>query len=229
MAEADLIGMSATSATRPQVPPTFGARPRLGTDPFSFAAPAGRNKPFVLDMATTTVASGKIRKAALEGRQVPQGWMTDARGQPTTDARATYEKGFLTPLGGTPELSNHKGYGLAVMVNILTSCLTGASLITSPGHTTRTPGSMELAHFFQAIDPTLFRPLAEFKESVDELIDTLRATEPIDPKRPVMVHGDPEEVAKERHAREGIEVSAALAGKVKAIAAAAGAPYLLGI
>lgn len=227
-AEQGVIGMSATSASAPRVVPTFGAEQRLGTDPISFAAPARRNPPFVLDMATSTVASGKIRNAATEGREIPIGWMTDRDGRPTTNAReAYYEGGMHTPLGGTPELSSHKGYGLAAMVNILTTCLAGGSLVTAPDHPHRTPGSMELAHFFLAIDPGLFRERSAFEDTLDQFIDDLHATKPVDPAQPVLVAGDPEEKKKQTRLVEGIPVPPGLAGKIQGLAEAAGVPYLL--
>ena len=87
-------------------------------------------------MATTTVAAGRIRNKANEGLPCPPGWVLDKEGLPSTDPLEAREKGgFLTSLGGSPENSSYKGYGLAVMVNILGSCLSGATLITDPMHT----------------------------------------------------------------------------------------------
>ena len=94
--------------------------------------------PFLLDMATTTVAAGRIRNKANEGLPTPPGWVTTKDGQPSTDPLEASEKGgFLTSLGGSPEGSSYKGYGLAAMVNILASCLSGSTLITDPMHTKR--------------------------------------------------------------------------------------------
>lgn len=229
IAAAGLIGMAATSCPRVQVVPTHGAEPKLSTDPWSFAAPAGRNPPFVLDMATSTTAAGKVRNRANEGRPIPSGWAVDAAGQPVTDAEQVFRIGaFLTPLGATPELASHKGYGLAVMVNILTTCLSGGSLVTSPGHPFRVPGTQSLNHYFQIMDPALFRPEGDFRADVDELVDSLRATRPIDPSRPVLVAGDPEEAERERRSREGIAVEPGLARKIEAIARDCGARFLLG-
>ena len=113
------------------VAPTFGKQAKLGTDPWSFAAPTTDGRPFLLDMATTTVAAGRIRNKANEGLECPPGWVLNRDGLPSTDPMVAREKGgFLTSLGGSPENSSYKGYGLAVMVNILGSCLSGATLIT---------------------------------------------------------------------------------------------------
>jgi LDH2 family malate/lactate/ureidoglycolate dehydrogenase len=142
--EAGLIGMVTTSASGIQVAPTFGAQARLGTDPIAFAAPGKPGEPFLLDMATTTVAAGKIRNKANENLPTPPGWLVTSEGKPSTDPREVSKGGFMTPLGGTPEGSSHKGYGLSAMVNILSSALSGASMITDPMHTKR-PGTMGTA------------------------------------------------------------------------------------
>src|SRR5262249_12481910 len=146
---------------------------------------------FLLDMATTTVAAGKIRNKANENLPAPLGWLVKADGSPSSDPREVSKGGFMTPLGGTPEGSSHKGYGLSAMVNILTSALGGPSMTTAPMHTTR-PGPMALGPFFLALAPGRFRDPAEFRADVAAFCDTLRATRPADPARPVMVAGDPE-------------------------------------
>ena len=125
--EAGLIGMVTTSASGIQVAPTIGAQARLGTDPIAFAAPGKPGEPFLLDMATTTVAAGKIRNKANENLPTPPGWLVTKDGQPSTDPLEVSKGGFMTPLGGTPEGSSHKGYGLGAMVNILSSALSGAT------------------------------------------------------------------------------------------------------
>ena len=93
----------------------------------AFATPGLPGEPFLLDMATTTVAAGKIRNKANENLPTPVGWLVKADGSPSTDPREVSKGGFMTPLGGTPEGSSHKGYGLSGMVNILSSALAGAS------------------------------------------------------------------------------------------------------
>ncbi len=226
-AEAGLVGFVATSASGIQVAPTGGAEAKLGTDPLAFAAPGRDGEPFLLDMATTTVAAGKIRNKANEGLPCPPGWVVTKDGLPSTDPLEAREKGgFLTPLGGTPEGSSHKGYGLAAMVNILGSCMSGATLITDPMHT-KEPTGMDIGHFFMAIDPGLFRDTADFRDDVATFCDALRATRPTDPDQPVMVAGDPERRKAAQRGREGIPVARNLAGKLKAIAQESGAAWLL--
>ena len=145
--------------------PTRGAAPVLGTNPIAFAAPARRNRPFVLDMATTTVAANKVKVYDLNRKPLPEGWVVDERGPPVTDAALAMDylfkrpEGGLTPLGGTPEMGSHKGYGLAMMVQILGATLTGGSF--SPLRNRDADGPDEpdnIGHFFLAIDPKAFRP-----------------------------------------------------------------------
>ncbi len=226
-ADAGLIGMVATSASVLQVAPTGGAQARLGTDPWAFAAPGREGEPFVLDMATTTVAAGRIRNKANENLPAPPGWLLTREGLPSTDPLEAVEKGgFLTSLGGSAEGSSYKGYGLSVMVNILGSCLSGATLITDPMHTKK-PQGMDIGHFFLALSPTLFRADGAFEADVATLCDTLRATRPVDPAQPVMVAGDPERRHALQRMKDGIPVGPNLLAKIKQIAVESNVPWLL--
>jgi len=222
-----LIGFATTNTSGGRVVPTFAAEGRLGTNPIAFAAPAKRNPTFDLDMATSTVASGKIRNKAVESLPLPLGWAVDKDGNPTTDSSTYWDGTQMTPLGGTPENASYKGYGLAAMVEILSAGLCGASLVTSGDHGRRTPGSMEIGHFFLCINPTLFRPAGAFEETVDELIDSLHATEPADPAQPVLVAGDPQRrIAAERE-KAGIPIPPGLRQSIAKLAEETGAAFLL--
>jgi len=160
------------------VAPTFGKEAKLGTDPWSFAAPTADGPPFLLDMATATVAAGRIRNKGNEGLPCPPGWVLNKDGLPSTDPLEAREKGgFLTSLGGSPENSSYKGYGLSAMVNILGSCLSGATLITDPMHTKKPQGN-DIGHCFIAIDPGLFRGREDFTADVTRFCDDLRSTRP---------------------------------------------------
>jgi len=223
-AKEGLIGMACTGASSVQVAPTFGKEAKLGTDPWSFAAPTADGPPFLLDMATTTVAAGRIRNKANEGLPCPPGWVLNKDGLPSTDPLEAREKGgFLTSLGGSPENSSYKGYGLAVMVNILGSCLSGASLITDP----KKPPGGDVGHCFIAIDPGLFRDREDFTADVSRFCNDLRATKPVDPAQPVMVAGDPQWNNAKMRLQEGIPVGAGLLNQVRQIAQACAAPWLL--
>jgi LDH2 family malate/lactate/ureidoglycolate dehydrogenase len=223
-AKEGLIGMACTGASSVQVAPTFGKEAKLGTDPWSFAAPTANGQPFLLDMATTTVAAGRIRNRANEGLPCPPGWVLNKDGLPSTDPLEAREKGgFLTSLGGSPENSSYKGYGLAAMVNILGSCLSGASLITDP----KKPQGGDVGHCFIAIDPGLFRDRAEFTADVTRFCNDLRATKPVDPAQPVMVAGDPQWNNAKKRMQDGIPVGAGLMNQVRQIAQACAAPWVL--
>jgi LDH2 family malate/lactate/ureidoglycolate dehydrogenase len=173
------------------------------------------------------VAAGRIRNKANEGLPTPPGWVLDKEGLPSTDPLVAREKGgFLTSLGGSPENSSYKGYGLAVMVNILGACLSGATLITDPMHTKKPQGN-DIGHCFIAIDPGLFRDPADFAADVTRFCNDLRATKPVDPSQPVMVAGDPQWKNAAQRMKDGIPVGAGLLSQIRQIAQASAAPWVL--
>ena len=219
MASEGLVGISTTSAALRKVAPTFSKDPKFSTNPIAFAAPAKRNKTFSLDMATTTVAGGKVRNKYNENLPIPIGWANDADGNPTTDAAVVIEEkgGTQTPLGGTRELGSHKGYGLAAMVEILSCAFSGATIMTSDSDKQETPGSMDIGHFFLAINPKIFSPDIPFEESVDKMIDDLHTSTPIDPRQPVMVAGEPEELMREKRKETGIPIPAGLRSAIESV------------
>ena len=228
-----LVGL-VTSATRTiGVVPTRAAVPVLGTNPIAFAAPAARNRPFRLDMATSTVAANKVKVYDLQGKALPPGWVLDGQGQPVTDAAAAWEtvmkrpEGGLTPVGGTAEMSSHKGYGLAMMVHILGGVLSGASFSPIRVRTQRPQDPDNLGHFFMALDPKAFREEGEFEADLDDAIDVLHATPAADPALPVLVAGDPEADSRERRLRDGIPMPPALADRLREVCERAGVPCLL--
>ena len=143
--EHDMIGVATTNSAFIAMVPTFGRAPKLSTNPISFAAPAGRHAPFVLDMATTTVAFGKLRIASRWGKPIPSGWALDDEGEPTTDPDVAMKHRLQTPVGGTRELGSHKGYGLAAWwTSSPASCpapstATSFSAPTAPSAGCRTP------------------------------------------------------------------------------------------
>jgi LDH2 family malate/lactate/ureidoglycolate dehydrogenase len=232
-AEHGVIGM-VTSATRGiSMVPTFGAEPVLGTNPLAFAAPAGRNAPFQLDMATTTVAAGKVKVHKLNHRALPTGWVVDGDGRPVTDAEAAFgyvferPEGGITPLGGTRELGGHKGYGLAVMVHILAGTLAGASFSPIRNRTQKPSDPHDIGHFFLAIDPRAFRGPGEFEADLDAVIDVLHGTKPADPAEPVLVAGDPEMATRRERLAEGVPIPDDLMVQLRAVAASAKVPFVL--
>ena len=231
--ERGCIGM-VTSATRGVLMvPTFAAEAVMGTNPVAFAAPAGRNPSFELDMATTTVAMNRVKVHELTRTRLPEGWVVDGAGRAVTDSEEAMQlldeesKGGLTPLGIDRELGGHKGYGLAVMVHILGGVLSGASFSPVRNRTQKPGDPNDLGHFFLAIDPRAFRPEGEFERDLDEVIDTLHGAAPSVPGRPVQVAGDPERATREERLRDGVPLADDLVALVRAVAERAGAAVLL--
>ena len=233
-AERGVIGM-VTSATRGvSMVPTFAAEPVMGTNPLAFAAPARRNPPFQLDMATTTVAAGKVKVYKLKHEALPEGWVVDDKGQPVTDPEEAFKyvferpEGGITPLGGTRAAGGHKGYGLAVMVHILGGVLAGASFSPLRNKTQKPSDPHNIGHFFMAIDPKAFRAPGAFEDDLDQVIDTLHAAKRADPEQPVLVAGDPEMATRAERLRDGVPVPDDLMAQLRAVVAAAGVPFVLG-
>ena len=228
MAAEGLVGITTTSAALRKVAPTFSKDAKFSTNPIAFAAPAKRNKTFSLDMATTTVAGGKVRNKYNENLPLPIGWANDADGKPTTDAKVIIEEqgGTQTPLGGTYELGSHKGYGLAAMVEILSCAFSGAKIMASDGDKQKVPGSMDIGHFFLAINPKIFNPDTPFEESVDQMIDDLHASTPIDPDQPVLVAGEPEDIMRDERTQTGIPVPSGLRSAIEDVCRESNAEFL---
>lgn len=190
----DMIGIAMTNAGR-QVVPTFGREARFGTNPMCFAVPADKELPFVLDMATTTAAAGKLELAARLEKTIPVGWALDEKAEGTQDPRVAQKARRLLPLGGSRDSGSHKGYGLAVLVEILCGVLTGTLTALAVDQDPR-------GHFFGAIRVDAFRPVAEFKQDMDRLIRELKSTPPIEGQKRVYVAGEIEfETAEERGER----------------------------
>jgi LDH2 family malate/lactate/ureidoglycolate dehydrogenase len=217
-----LLGFATTTTREPALVPTRGRDAMLGTNPIAVAAPAGRNAPFLLDMATSTAPLGRIAVAGHRGRRIPEGWALDRYGEPRTRARRALAERRLTPLGGSEEMGGHKGYGLAAAVEILAALLPGARSAVGCG-----PADGGIGHLFVALDPERFRAPGEFERDVDALVDALHASPTIDPLRPVLVAGDPEASAATARARDGIPLTRAVVEDLRAVAHASGVPFLL--
>jgi L-2-hydroxycarboxylate dehydrogenase (NAD+) len=192
----DMIGLAFTNSSSLGVP-TGGRESRFGSNPLAFAAPAGEELPFVLDMATTVVSLGKIEIAARSGKGLPLGWGFGADGQPSTDPHEVIRHRLVAPLGSLPELSSHKGYGLAVMVDILCGVLSGM------GSGLRLP-RLKAGHFFGALRIDAFRDVAEFKAEMDAMIQDLHATPPVPGADRVYVAGEKEFLAEAENRQLGV-------------------------
>ena len=215
-AQADLIGMAATDVLQPAMVPTHGLSAVLGTNPIAFSAPAENNKPFLLDMATTIVPVGKLAMAWRKGRFIPKGWALDDRGRSIKSPRKAIAQRRLSPLGETSIMGGHKGYGLAAMVEILSSRLSGDSRENTG-----------VGHFFLALDPGQFGETASFKHNVDVMMDNLRSSKPESSGSPVQVAGDPEYEAAAERERDGIPLTRCVIEDIRAVCEASDIPFLL--
>ena len=228
-----VIGLVASTGRTVSVVPTRSAVPVFGTNPIAFAAPARRNRPFLLDMATSTVAANKVKVFDLNKKPIPPGWVLDEHGTPVEDAAVAMDYiynrdvGGLTPLGGTAEMASHKGYGLAMMIQILAGTLSGASFSPIHARSAGIAGPDNIGHLFLAIDPKAFQAEGVFEDGLDTIIDYLHATPAADPALPIMVAGEPEAKSREIRLRDGIPIPATLATKIKAICERNGCAFLL--
>jgi LDH2 family malate/lactate/ureidoglycolate dehydrogenase len=202
--EHDMIGISMTNAS-PLVAPTFSTQRMLGTNPIAVAIPAGKEAPFVLDMATTTAANGKLEILQRKNIDAPLGWVQDKDGVTTTNANAAKEGGALLPLGGDREHGSHKGYGLGAVVDIFSAILSGANYgpwvppFVAFLHPSANPVGKGLGHFFGAMRIDAFRDADEFKSHMDNWIQTFKNASVVKGKDRVIIPGEPEaEIEQER-------------------------------
>lgn len=183
------------------VVPWGGKSGRLGTNPLAVGIPASGDRPLVLDMATSVVAEGKVRVRRNRGEEAPAGWLIDAEGRPTRDPRVLYQepRGSLLPFGGA---AGHKGFGLAVIVELLAGALSGSGCA---GGGSSHPGN---GLFLLVVDVEHFVPLDVFRRQVEDLTAFLKSAPCLPGFAQVLVPGEPEEREKERRSREGIWVEA---------------------
>ena len=197
MAAAGQVGIVMCDASA-IVPPWQAKQNRLGTNPICMAVPG----PWLLDMATTTVAANKIFKAAFNNQPtIPPGWAMDSEGVPTTDTQ-TALKGLIMPLGG------YKGSGLAMMVEILCGALSGGAISTELGGIRIRGRKFRVNQTFLAIDIARFMPVAEFTARVEKLVAMIKSAAPATGYDEVLVAGDPERRMEEQRKREGIPLGA---------------------
>uniref|UniRef100_A0A3Q1G7L5 Uncharacterized oxidoreductase YjmC-like n=1 Tax=Acanthochromis polyacanthus TaxID=80966 RepID=A0A3Q1G7L5_9TELE len=185
----NLIGMAFTN-TSPLVVPTRGKECTLGTNPISVAAPANDGDSFVLDMATSAVALGKIELHDRRKDPIPEGWGCDPQGKLTTDPKKVVNGGGLVPIGGNEETGGYKGYGLGMMVEVFCGILAGAQYSKHIRTWKVTDRVANLGQCFVAINPEMFAP--GFSNRMSDLLSIHRNMERADPNLPVLTAGDPE-------------------------------------
>jgi L-2-hydroxycarboxylate dehydrogenase (NAD+) len=219
-----MIGWAFTNTT-PLVMPTFGKKVMTGTNPIAVAVPARDERAWVLDMATSVVPRGKLEVAARKGKVMPAGWAVDREGLPTTDPKAALDGGAPMPLGGTRELGGHKGYDLAVLVDILSGILSGSDYGPHLAGFWGTEQPSNIGHFFMAFRPDLFLPTGEFRQRMDAIIQELKETPPAQGADRVLVAGQTEDEAVERHKIIGVPLDASTVAGLRTLSQELGVPF----
>ena len=227
----DMIGMAMTNASR-LVAPTFGVEPMLGTNPIAVAVPADKQYPFVLDMATSARPFGKAVVAKDRGELLPEGIAIDAQGQPVHDPGELIEavrkySMALLPLGSFAELASYKGYGLAMLVDILSGVLSGSSFSKHVNESPNEPANV--GHWFMAINVEAFLPVNELKSRMDTLIKELKESRKAPGQQRIYIPGEIEFEAEIERTKNGIPLDVNLANVIQSLADDIGASVKLEI
>jgi len=220
-----MIGVWLTNS-QPLIAPTYGRERILGTNPISVAVPAGGKRPYVLDMATSIVPMGKIMLAETKGQKVPLGYGIDGDGNLTEDPKAIRYGGALLPLGGTDIMSGYKGYGLALLVDILCGVLSGAAFGADVGSPVATSGDpTNIGHFFMAVDIGAFRSPGDFGRDMDTLIGQLAGAAKEPGRDRIYIHGEKEFETRDFYLKNGIGLPEAVVEVLKAKGEETGVPF----
>ncbi|NBJ71610.1 MULTISPECIES: ureidoglycolate dehydrogenase [Clostridia] len=197
-AEKNLIGMAMTQADKMVVP--FGGKEKFfGTNPIAYGIPAKQYKPVILDMATSSVAFGKVLQAREIGARIPERWGVDKNGKPTTNP---HEAEALLPMAGA------KGYGLGMVVDVFSGLLAGMAFGPHIKPMYEQLNELrKLGHFFMVINPSSFTDKEYFLQSMDQMINELHEMSPIEGYEKVMVPGEPEQLKEETRLKEGIPIA----------------------
>ena len=213
--EADCIGMAFTNAS-PAMAVWGGRQQFLGTSPFAAGAPSGSGSPFLVDMACSVVARGKLKFAAQRGEPIPEGYALNKNGRPTTDGQAAFE-GTVLPFGGV------KGSALSMLMEVLSGVLTGAAF----GGEVRNPftgldGFQGTGHFFIALKADAFMSLEQFKERMGTLADRAKAQPPAEGVEQIFMPGEPEALTESDRSQRGIPMTPDVVASLAAEADLAG-------
>jgi LDH2 family malate/lactate/ureidoglycolate dehydrogenase len=226
----DLIGWAMTNATK-LVAPLWGAERMLGTNPIAIAFPGLEEPPVVIDLATSAVAYGKIEIASRNGHSIPAGWAVDREGIVTTSPEGMIDGGALLPLGSDRDHGGHKGYCLAVMVDMLSAVLSGANwgpfvppFALRQEVPTRSVGK-GIGHFFGALRIDGFIDPEEFKRRVDEWVRAFRAAKPAPGTAGPLIPGDPERHAEAVRRASGVPLVQAVVDDLRDVAARTGIAF----
>ncbi len=218
-ADAGCVGFISTNAS-PAMAPWGGTEKRVGTNPWSWAAPAGRYPTMMLDIANTAVARGKLYLARQKGETIPVSWAIDAEGNATTDPAAGIA-GTILPMAG------HKGYAISTVMDVLSGILTGSRFGSAVVGPYVPEGESGVGHLVMAIDVQAARGLDAFEADMENLIAELKDTPRRSDVPEIYYPGEIEALADARHRSDGIALPADTAGELEAQAAKLGiaAPF----
>ena len=199
-ADNGLIGFS-MSNTCPLIAVSGAKTAGIGNNPFAYAAPAGKYRAVLFDICMSVVASGKIIIAAANNQPIPEGWILDKDGNPTTDPQKIYDGAIMLPFGG------HKGYGLAMMVEMLSGVLAGAGTLSGVNSWNTVPGQdADTGHFFLAINPAFFGGLDNFTSRMEAVIEELTSAPKADGVNKIYYPGELEFISEAKAEANGINL-----------------------
>jgi LDH2 family malate/lactate/ureidoglycolate dehydrogenase len=217
--EQDMVAMIATNGPA-AVAPWGGRQPILSTNPIAYAVPAGEEPPVVLDMATTIVSRGRIHLFAKQGLEIPQGWALDEEGRPTNNPHAAL-RGTLLPVGG------YKGYGLSLIVDLLSGVLSGANFgMHFPGNLAdydRPP--QDVGSLFVAVSIDSFMDVDRFKERVDQALREIKTSPRAPGIQRIYAPGEMEHETRKRRLVEGIPLPPEVIADFRSLATELGIPF----
>ncbi|CEJ61432.1 Putative Catalytic activity: [Penicillium brasilianum] len=194
--EKDMISLVFTNSAK-QMPPFGGKETLLGISPFAAGAPSGKEVPYILDMAPSVVAKGKIRRAARRGESIPLGWALDADGNPTTDAEVALN-GSMAPIGGP------KGSGIAILMDIMSGVLSGSAFGGEVGDQYKDTKPQDVGHCFIALKQDIFLSADEFKNRMDTLVQRVHNVTPAPGFNEVLFPGESEHRLGVQRRNQGI-------------------------
>jgi len=236
MLEKRMLGICMTNAA-PLVIPTFGVDALLGTNPIAFGMPSSSPPDFLLDMATSVVPRGKLEVYDRQEKEMPIGWAADENGEDCQDPTQVLKNlvgrlgGGILPLGGAgEEFSGYKGFGLAVMVDMLCGVLSGSAFGGLVGNLERKDlpaGELQaprVGHFFMAVDVSRFMPVDELERRVHEFITMIKDSPKAAGQTQIFIHGEKEQVRSDLHATAGIPIAENVFNTLCKIADECGAP-----
>ncbi|MCD4672177.1 MAG: Ldh family oxidoreductase [Anaerolineaceae bacterium] len=220
----DMIGISLTNS-QPFMVPTYGRKALIGTNPIAVAVPAGKERPYVLDMATTIVPLGKIVVHSKAQEDIPEGWGIDRDGRISTDPNAVIDGGALLPLGGSDLMRGYKGYGLSLLVDILSGVLSGAAFADTVGRPNDSNPGSNVGHFFAAIKIEALRDLMGFKADMDQIIRLLKDSPKAEGQERIYIHGEKEFERAESGRKHGIPLMETVVASLQEAGNSVGVPF----